>query len=120
MDPRPIATGLDTNQARRQLLKELQDVTTLQLPAHHYLAGGINAMHLKDRFSDVETDGRNRLHDLAPPNRGSSAGTDSWHSRAGGGAVHSIKSGQRALQRTKNATTCYFTAVFRYHASKNS
>jgi hypothetical protein len=30
----------------------------------------INAMNLKDRFRDVETDCRNRLHDLAPPNRG--------------------------------------------------
>jgi hypothetical protein len=39
------------------------------------LAGGINTMHLKDRFSDVETDCRDRLHDLAPPNRGTSAGT---------------------------------------------
>jgi hypothetical protein len=53
-------TGLDTNQARRQLLKERQDVTTLQLPAHHHLAGGINTMHLKDRFSDIETDCRSR------------------------------------------------------------
>src|SRR4029077_19097991 len=32
-------------------------------------------MHLEDRLSDVETDGRNRFHDLAPPNRGISAGT---------------------------------------------
>jgi hypothetical protein len=50
-------------------------LTTLQLPTHHHLAGGINAMHLEDRLSEVETDRRNRLHDLAPPNRGSSAGT---------------------------------------------
>jgi hypothetical protein len=34
-----------------------------------------NAMHLEDRLGDVETDRRNRLHDLAPPNRGASAGT---------------------------------------------
>jgi hypothetical protein len=41
-------TGFDTNQARRQLLEEGQHVTPLQLPAHHHLAGGINAMHLED------------------------------------------------------------------------
>src|SRR5262245_14114776 len=33
-------------------------------------------MNLKDRFRDVETDCRNRLHDLAPPNRG---GLNSTH-----------------------------------------
>ena len=50
-------------------------MTTLQLPAHHHLASGINAMHLENRLGDVETDCRDRLHDLAPPNRGTSAGT---------------------------------------------
>jgi hypothetical protein len=29
----------------------------------------------RQRLSDVETDRRNRLHDLVPPNRGTSAGT---------------------------------------------
>jgi hypothetical protein len=29
-------------------------MTTLQLPTDHYLAGGINAVHLKHRFGDVE------------------------------------------------------------------
>ena len=32
-------------------------------------------MNLKDRFRDIETNRRDRLHDLAPPNRGASAGT---------------------------------------------
>ena len=37
---------------------------------------------------------------LAPPNRGSSNSTPHpWHSRAGGGAVHSIKSGPSASQQ---------------------
>jgi hypothetical protein len=37
-------------------------MTTLQLPTDHYLAGSINAVHLKHRLGDVETDRRNRLH----------------------------------------------------------
>jgi hypothetical protein len=37
-------------------------VATLQLPANNDLAGGINAMNLKDRLGDVETDCRDCLH----------------------------------------------------------
>jgi hypothetical protein len=55
-------TGLDAHQARRQLLKEREDITTLQLPADDHLASGINAMDLKYRLGDVETDCRNHLH----------------------------------------------------------
>jgi hypothetical protein len=36
--------------------------SALQLPADHYLAGAINAMDLKHRLGDIETDCRNRLH----------------------------------------------------------
>ena len=50
-------------------------MATLQLPTDNCLARSINAMHLEDRLGDVETDCRDRLHDLAPPNRGTSAGT---------------------------------------------
>src|ERR1035437_7197437 len=55
--------GLYANQARRQLLEERQDIATLQLAADDHLAGGINAVNLKDRLGDIETDCRNRLHD---------------------------------------------------------
>ena len=68
--------GLDANQARRQLLEERQHVATLQLPADHHLPISINAVNLKDRLRDIETDCRDRLHDLAPPNRG---GLNSTH-----------------------------------------
>ena len=54
--------GLDANQAWRQLLEERQDVATLQLTADDHLAGSINAVNLKDRLGDVETDCRDRLH----------------------------------------------------------
>ena len=39
--------GLDADQAWRQLLKERQDLATLQLTAEDHLASSINAMHLK-------------------------------------------------------------------------
>src|SRR6478609_4663290 len=47
---------------RVQLLEERQDVATLQLTADDHLPGSINAVYLKDRLGDVETDCRNRLH----------------------------------------------------------
>ena len=42
-------------------------VAPLQLATDN-LTRAINAMHLKHRLRDIETDCRNRLHDLAPPN----------------------------------------------------
>src|SRR5271157_565820 len=60
--------GLDTNKAGRQLLKERQHISALQLTTKYHLTIRVNAMNLKDRFRDIETDSRNRLHDLAPPN----------------------------------------------------
>jgi len=55
-------TRFDTDQTGRQLLEKRNDMTTLQLPTDHYLAGSINAVHLKHRLGDVETDRDNRLH----------------------------------------------------------
>jgi hypothetical protein len=42
------------------------------LPAENHITVRIDAMNLKDRLCDIETDRRNRLHELAPPNRGCS------------------------------------------------
>src|SRR3990172_11706274 len=55
--------GFDTNQAWRQLLEERQDVAPLQLTANEHVAFRVDAVHLKYRLRDVETDCRNRLHD---------------------------------------------------------
>src|SRR6516162_5598346 len=55
-------------------------------------------MHLKDRLGDIETDCRNRLHRWLLRIMGASNGAPyPWHSRAGGGAVHSITSRPRQL-----------------------
>ena len=40
--------GFNTNQTWRQLLKERQDIPTLQLPPDHHVASGINSVHLED------------------------------------------------------------------------
>ena len=56
------STGLDANQAWRQLLEECQDVAALQLTADEHLAFRVDAVHLKDRLGNVETDGGNRSH----------------------------------------------------------
>ncbi len=65
------SAGFDTNQARRQLLEECQNVATLDLTTEDDIALRIDAVNLKNRFRNVETDRRDGFHDLAPPNRGS-------------------------------------------------
>src|SRR5262245_9281132 len=53
---------LDTDEARWQLLKKRQNVTALELAANDHIACRIDAVDLKNRLCDVETDRRNRLH----------------------------------------------------------
>src|SRR5262245_34857567 len=60
----------NADQARRQLLEERQHITALQLTAEDYIALRIDTVNLKNRLCDIEADCRNRLHNLAPPNRG--------------------------------------------------
>jgi hypothetical protein len=64
------------------ILKERQNVPTFQLAADDQLASSINAVHLKDRFGDVETDAWMLLRivgALTPPT--SSALMCRWRSR---------------------------------------
>jgi hypothetical protein len=56
-------TGFDADQARRQLLEESQDVAPLQLTAQDHLATAIDAVDLKYRLGNIETDCRDCLHD---------------------------------------------------------
>ena len=62
---RPVVrrgASLDADQAWRQLLEERQHVSTLQLPADHHLPISINAVNLKDRLRDIQTNCCDRLH----------------------------------------------------------
>src|SRR6266567_5610145 len=79
--------GLDTDETRRQLLEESNDVTTLQLAPDDHLAFRVDAMDLKNRLRDVETNRRDRLHGpvlriRSPPWRPRSVAlTCRWRSR---------------------------------------
>src|SRR5207247_11429762 len=79
--------GLDTDETRRQLLEESNDVTPLQLAPDDHLAFRVNAMDLKNRLCDVETNRRDRLHGpvlriRSPPWRPRSVAlTCRWRSR---------------------------------------
>jgi hypothetical protein len=55
--------GFDTDQTRRQLLEEHQDIATLQFPANDHLAPSVNAVNLENRIGDIQTNCRYRLHD---------------------------------------------------------
>src|ERR1700688_3539590 len=54
--------SFDTDQARRQLLEECQHVAPLELTTEGDIALRIDAVNLKNRLRDVETDCRDRLH----------------------------------------------------------
>src|SRR5579863_2001231 len=54
--------SFNTDQAWWELLKECQYVAPLELTADNDVALRIDAMNLKDRLRDVETDCCNRLH----------------------------------------------------------
>src|SRR5262249_19543545 len=95
--------GLYANEARRQLLKECQNVAALELTANDHIAVRIDAMNLENGLCDVETDRRDRLHGcllrIRPPHR------RPWHLRAGGGAVHSIINGLMQCSKTAQSIT---------------
>src|SRR3989304_311715 len=55
--------GFDTNQAWPPLLEERQDVAPLQLTADEHVAFRVDAVHLKHRLGNVETECGDRLHD---------------------------------------------------------
>src|SRR5262249_60844540 len=74
--------------------KEWQNVSALESTANDYISRRVNAVDLKNRFGDVETDCRDRLHLGSSESWGPQQHPHPWHFRAGGGAVHSIKSGQ--------------------------
>ena len=62
---RPVmrrCTGLDAHQAWSHLLKERQNIATLQLATEDDIAIRINTVNLKNRLRDIETNCRNRFH----------------------------------------------------------
>jgi hypothetical protein len=66
----------DADEARRQPLKEWQNVPALELTANDYITCRVNSVDLKNRLGDIETDCRDRLHVWLLRNRG---GLNSTH-----------------------------------------
>src|ERR1700746_1375573 len=56
------SAGFDADEARRQLLKEWQNVAALELTANDYITCRVNSVDLKNRLGDIETDCCDRLH----------------------------------------------------------
>jgi hypothetical protein len=63
----PGRTRLNSDQARRQRLKEYNDIVAAQLSADHYRAHRIYAMHLKDVLGDIQSDCANHAPWTALP-----------------------------------------------------
>jgi hypothetical protein len=70
-------TGLDPDEARHQLLEERQNMAPLELAADDHVTCGIDAVDLKNRLRDVETDCGDRSH-VWLPRRGHPVG-DHFH-----------------------------------------
>src|SRR5712672_1402349 len=56
------SAGFDADEARRQPLKEWQNVPALELAANDYITCRVNSVDLKNRLGDIETNCRDRLH----------------------------------------------------------
>src|ERR1043166_1209122 len=97
------STRFDANQARRQLLEENQHVPPLQLTPQDDIALRVNAVNLKHRLRDIETDRRDRLHGWLLRIVGALTAP------LGGGAVHSIMSG--LMHRSNRAVEASFGPV---------
>jgi uncharacterized membrane protein len=72
----------------------------------------MDVMRLKNRLRDLEIDGRNRPHDLAPPNCGCPNSTRvDGNPGAGGGAVHNAKTGREVRAGRVRSCSRYLTAA---------
>ena len=58
-----MCAGLNTDEVGLKLMKESKYMASLQLPTQYQLPIGINAMSLKNRFCNIETDCCDRSHD---------------------------------------------------------
>src|SRR6516225_2815478 len=104
--------GFNTDEAWHQLLEECQDITSLQLAPDDHLAYRVDAVDLKNRLRDVETDRRDPVHAallrivVTPAATTSMALTCRWRSRP----QHQDRSGRRSLhpgdQRLRPSSQC--------------
>src|SRR5215831_3209248 len=87
------SAGFDANEARRQLLKEWQNVSALELTTNDYITCRVNSVDLKKNLAIS----RPMVVIVCMFGSSESWGPQQhprpWHFRAGAGAVHSIKCG---------------------------
>src|SRR5580700_3397995 len=107
--------GFNADQAGWQLLKECQHVTPLELTTDDDIASRIDAVNLKDRLRDVETECRDRLHVWLLRIVGALTAPTSMALTCRGGAVHSIKSGQAIRSSTSNDNFAHRIEELRSH-----
>src|SRR5262250_2571930 len=99
------SAGFDADKASRQLLKEWYNVSALELTANDYITCRVDSVNLKNRLGDIETDCRDRFHVWLLRIVGALTAPLPWHFRAGGGAVHSIKSGLTRCNKNYSITS---------------
>src|SRR5215469_15278034 len=56
------SAGFHADEARRQLLKEWQNVPALELTANDYITCRVNCVDLKNRLTDIVPNCRDRLY----------------------------------------------------------
>src|SRR5262252_10719770 len=108
------SAGFHADEARRQLLKEWQNLPALELTANDYITCRVNCVDLKNRLSDIETNCRDRLHVWLLRIVGASTAPTSMALPAGGGAVHSIKSGPTHCSKKRSSITSSARASTRH------
>src|SRR5262245_38967055 len=54
--------GLHADETRCKLLEKGQNLAAPELPASDHIALRVDAVHLKDRLSNIQTNRRDRLH----------------------------------------------------------
>src|SRR5262249_41265927 len=87
------SAGFDANEARRQLLKEWQNVSALELTTNDYITCRVNSVDLKTDLAISRPMVVTACMFGSSESWGPQQHPRPWHFRAGGGAVHSIKSG---------------------------
>jgi hypothetical protein len=72
-------TRFHTNEARRQIGKELKNSRSTNTPADHHRPTGIDAVNLKHRFRDIDADRANLAHGRLPSMWLRFDATTLWH-----------------------------------------
>src|SRR5262249_43022365 len=99
------SAGFDANEARRQLLKEWQNVSALELTTNDYITCRVNSVDLKKDLAISRPMVVTACMFGSSESWGPQQHPPPWHFRAGAGAVHSINSGRMQCSNLRAKTT---------------